>query len=157
METTYAYLAGTIDADGFISVGKKVASKPRKDGVRATYYVVKIGLSETSPIVPALLQETFPAWHGSHQPKNPKHKRWYVWQSTNRKAREPLVRLLPYLRIKQRQAELALALIDVMERQSVGRNTRNPLSKEQIAEREALYDAVTKLNAPRNRRKHLAA
>jgi hypothetical protein len=154
METTYAYLAGAIDADGFISIGRKVGSRPRADGSKPIYYVVKVGLSETSPIIPDLLQETFPAWRGGHQPRNPAHKRWFIWQATNQKAREPLLRLIPHLRLKRQQAELALQFLDLLAKQNAGRFMALNLTPEQEAEREELYRGVTHLNAPRNRRVH---
>jgi hypothetical protein len=154
METTCAYLAGAVDADGFISIGRKVGYRRKKDGRTVTYYVVKIGLSETSPIIPDLLQSMFPAWRGEHQPKNPLHKRWHIWQATNHKAKEPLERLLPYLRLKGQQAQLALDLIDLMARQNSGRFMAKPLTVDEEAARAALYEAVTTLNDPRNRRVH---
>lgn len=83
-ETTYAYLAGTIDADGFITISRKSMPHMRKDGSSVKYYVVNVGLSETSPVVPDLLQETFPAWRGSYQPTNPNHKRWHIWRGGTR-------------------------------------------------------------------------
>lgn len=157
MDTTYAYLAGAIDADGFISIGRKTSYRRKQDGLFSTYYVVKIGLSETSQIIPDLLQATFPAWQGSYQPKNPRHKRWYIWQAHNQKAREPLTKLLPFLRLKRQQAASALALLNLMERQNAGRFMAKPLSARQTAARDRLYARVTILNAPRNRRKHLPA
>lgn len=156
METTYAYLAGAIDADGFISVGRKIGYRRRADDSKPTYYVVKLGLGETSPVVPDLLQETFPAWRGEHQPKNPAHRKVYLWQATNNKAREPLAALLPYLRLKKEQARLALGLIDLMASQNAGRFMATYLTADQAAEREAIYEAVTHLNSPRNRRVHFA-
>jgi hypothetical protein len=39
-----------------------------------------------------------------------------MWEAANQNAREPLARLLPYLRLKRRQAELALSLITLLER-----------------------------------------
>ena len=157
MDTTYAYLAGTIDADGFISVGRKTSYFRKSDGKKSTYYVVKSGLSETSPIVPDLLHKTFPGWRGSHQPKNPLHKRWYIWQAVNSKAEGPLRALIPYLGLKRKQAILALSLIEITREQSVGRFMANPLTKRRITKRDKIYEAVTQLNAPRNRRKHIAA
>ena len=155
MDMTYAYLAGAIDADGFISIGRKTGYRRKRDGREVTYYIVKIGLSETSPIIPDLLQSIFPAWRGEHQPKNPGHKRWHIWQATNQKAREPLTRLLPHLKLKHRQAETAIALLDLMAEQNAGRFMATPLTTEQELARARLYAQVTTLNSPRNRRKHL--
>jgi len=155
METTYAYLAGAIDADGFISIGQKVGARKRNDGTPVRYYVVKIGLSETDATIPDLLQSIFPSWRGSYQPKNPLHKRWYIWQATDLKARKPLVQLLPYLRLKHRQAELALSMLDLKIQQNTGRFMGNRLTPEQARARWEIYAQLTHLNAPRNRRVYL--
>jgi hypothetical protein len=56
METTYAYLAGVIDIDGFISV----ARRPSRRGEGQAGYYARIGLSDTSPVVPKLLHALFP-------------------------------------------------------------------------------------------------
>lgn len=154
METLYAYLAGAIDADGFISIGKRAGSRRKADGTTPFYYVIKIGLSETSPIIPELLHQTFPGWYGTHQPKNPAHKRWYIWHAENAKAEAPLRALLPHLRLKRRQAEIALAFVDLLREQNTGRFMGNRLSDEQEAARHTLYAELSRLNAPRNRRVH---
>jgi hypothetical protein len=154
VELTYAYLAGTVDADGFISVGRKTMRTPRKDGSIPIYYVVKIGLSETSPIIPDLLFATFGGWRGYYEPKNASHKPWHIWQATNRKAEAPLRALLPHLRLKQRQAELALEFSELLALQQRARFKALALSADQELERSKLYEAITKLNVPRNRRVH---
>lgn len=154
MEVLYAYLAGAIDADGFVSVGRKIGHRRRANGEAVCYYVVKLGLSETNPTIPDLLQQTFPAWRGSYQPRNPAHKRWHIWQATNGKAREPLLRLGPHLRLKRQQAALAVELLDIMAEQNRARFMGNRLTIEQEAARHAIYMRVTQLNAPRNRRVH---
>ncbi|SRR5258708_21876446 len=151
-ELTYAYLAGAIDADGFITISRNQPSASRKDGRKSIYYVAKVGLSEISPIIPDLLHETFGGWRGKHQPSNPQHKEWYIWQVTNAKVEEVLKSLLPYLRLKRTQAELVLQFVEAMKqyRPAVG----NALTSEQTALRAVLWEQVTKLNAPRNRRIH---
>ena len=63
------------------------------------------------------------------------------------RAREPLIRLLPYFRIKRRQAELALSLITLMQSDKAG--SARPLSEEQQQARRLLYEQVRSLNASR--------
>jgi hypothetical protein len=70
-----------------------------------------------------------------------------MWEATNRVAREPLLRILPYLRLKRRQAELALSLIDLIEGDAAG--SSRPLSVEQEKSRRDLYDEIRALNAIR--------
>ena len=52
-----------------------------------------------------------------------------MWEAVNQSAREPVVPFLPYLRVKRRQAELALMLISFIEREKAGR--AGPLTEEQ--------------------------
>ena len=60
METVYAYLAGIIDVDGYIFIGR--ANKYRGKDQPASYsYIPTIGISSTSSVVPDLFQKTFPA------------------------------------------------------------------------------------------------
>jgi hypothetical protein len=156
MENTYAYLAGVIDSDGYITVSRKRSSYVKKDGTRSLYYEVRVGLGQTNEIIPDLFNSVFPGYRGSHQPKNPMHKKWFIWQAFNEKAREPLVRMLPYLRLKIVQAEACLRLLDMMDEQNIGRFMAISLTEEQVADRHAIYSQVTQLNSPRNRRVHLS-
>jgi hypothetical protein len=43
-----------------------------------------------------------------------------MWKAVNQSAHEPVVRLLPYLRLKHRQAELALTLITMIKHEKAG-------------------------------------
>jgi hypothetical protein len=149
METTYAYLAGAIDADGFITISRSTPSATRKDSRRSTYYTAKVGLSEIHLTIPELLHKTFGGWLGSHTPANPAHRTWHAWQATNQVAATALRALLPYLRLKREQA---LLVITFAER--VASTPRGVIPATELAERERLYFAVTALNEPRNRRVH---
>jgi hypothetical protein len=73
-----------------------------------------------------------------------------MWEAVGESAQEPLLRLLPYLRMRRRQAELALSLITLMQYDKAGR--ARPLSEEQEQARRLLYDQVTSLNASRPQR-----
>jgi hypothetical protein len=65
-----------------------------------------------------------------------------MWVGERQKAREPLVRLMQYLRLKRRHAELALELMDLVEKQNLGRFRMGPLSVEEEVARLRLYDEV---------------
>jgi hypothetical protein len=149
----YAYLAGAIDADGFITIARSSRSKGEKYAHRPTYYNAKIGFTETSPIIPNLLKETFGGSQFEHQPKNPEHKRWYSWQIQNRKAAESLKLLLPYLRLKQEQARLVLEFLELCAEQR-SREMKLGITPEVVEKRREYWEHVTRLNAPRNRRVH---
>jgi hypothetical protein len=149
METLYAYLAGAIDIDGRIFVARRLGHR-RTDARRVPYYSATISLSDSSPDVPDLLQATFPARRLQYDAKNRKQTAWHMWEAVNHSAREPVVRLLPYLRIKRRQAELALTLINLIEREKAG--SARPLTTEQEQARAVLYDEALILNQSRPNR-----
>src|SRR5262245_11392464 len=145
METLFAYLAGAMDIAGRISISRDRGY--RRGGRQITYYSAAITLSDSDPVLPDLLQATFPARRLQYEAKNRSHRKWHMWEAAGQKAQEPLIRLLPYLRIKRRQAELALSLITLMQSDKAG--SARPLSEEQEHARRLLYEQVRSLNASR--------
>ena len=145
METLYAYLAGAIDTDGRISISRDRGY--RRGDRQITYYSPVITLSDSDPVLPDLLQATFPARRLQYEAKNRSHRAWHMWEAAGQKAQEPLMRLLPHLRIKRRQAELAWSLITLMQSDKAG--SARPLSEEQEQARRLLYEQVRSLNASR--------
>ena len=114
---TYAYLAGSIDSDGFISIGRSTKKVGEKYAHGPTYYNVKIGFTSTDPIVPNLFRETFGGSLYTHQPKNPTHKVWHNWQAHGSVAGVAIKALLPHLRTKIKQGQLALEFLDLIASQ----------------------------------------
>lgn len=151
--SVYAYLAGAIDADGFVTIARSSRKEGARYAHRPTYYNAKIGLTETSPIIPRLLQETFGGSMYSQQPKNPLHRRWYSWQIQNVKCMDALRKLLPHLRLKKQQAILVVAFLKLCKSQR-NREMKLGMPADIVAARQDLWDAVTRLNMPRNRRIH---
>ena len=89
MNTTIAYLAGIVDGEG--SVGYYSAGKDKRKRL-----TIKVGMTEESVV--SLLHTTF---GGSFYKRKPtQHKDVWVWQVTDNLARQALVQLQPYLRIK---------------------------------------------------------
>ena len=68
METLYAYLAGAIDIDGRISISR--ARDYRRGDREMAYYSAVISLSDSDPVLPDLLQATFPASRLQYEAKN---------------------------------------------------------------------------------------
>lgn len=56
--TTLAYLAGAIDADGYITITRSLRKKGKRYTHAPTYYHPRIGFTSTEQIVPDLLQKT---------------------------------------------------------------------------------------------------
>ena len=98
----YAYAAGIIDGEGSISLNK-ITGKNRR-----ARYAMRVVLGITDPYLPLFFQETFGGnvWITKHQ--NPKHKDTWFWSLSAKRAVPFLTGILPYLRIKLPQAELAL-------------------------------------------------
>src|SRR6478609_10764724 len=150
METLYAYLAGAIDIDGRIFIARVHGYRRRLDGRQMPYYIATISISDTSPVVPDIFQATFPARRSQYAAKNRKQAEWHMWEAVNQSAHEPVVRLLPYLRLKHRQAELALTLITLIKHEKAG--SGRPLTDEQEQTRRLLFEEAQLLNESRPRR-----
>jgi hypothetical protein len=147
METLYAYLAGAIDIEGRIFIRRSLEFR-RKSGQRLAYYSPAVVLSDSDPALPDLLQATFPARRLQYEARNRKQAAWHMWEAVGESAQQPLVSLLPHLRVKQRQAELALLLVTMMQREKAG--SARPLTQEQQQARHRLYEEVQLLNASRS-------
>ena len=139
METLYAYLAGAIDIDGRIIIERVHGYRRRSDGRQVSYYKASIRLSDSSP-----------ARRLQYEAKNRKQAEWHMWEAVNQSAHEPVVRLLPYLRLKHRQAELALTLITLIKYEKAG--SGRPLTDEQEQARRLLFEEAQLLNESRPRR-----
>lgn len=155
METTYAYLAGIIDADGHITILR--SNRTTAGGVR-TYYAARIGITGTRPAPHHLAQETFGGSVRCNTPANPAHRPVYVWDAGSRIAETALRHLLPHLRVKQLQAQLVLDFMDLCTTQfaDVKAETTPPyrITDQMMTAREQAWRAVTAANEPRNRRVH---
>jgi len=147
MKTLFAYMAGCIDSDGYITVTKRSPSGGRTN---PSYYP-RVGINQTDPIVPELFRATFGGHIHRHVPKNPGHKPWFIWQAEGPKAAVALRKLKPFLRLKQVQAEHAINLAKRITRKA----GNQPHGPNEIEERERIWRAVVGLNQPRNRRVHL--
>ena len=151
-----SYLAGVIDADGCITIGRKV--KNDKRCLRpSVYYEPKIILTEVNTIIPDLLHVTFGSRRSEWQPKNPKHKRWHIWASSGPASTTIIKELLPYLRLKRRQGEIAIELQELIERQwtTLKHVQHHIIPHEFNLERDELWKRMTALNQPTNRRRHV--
>jgi hypothetical protein len=136
METTYAYLAGAIDSRGTITFG-----------VSGRSFFPRIALSGTSPDLPNLALAILSGTIYHRQPRKPSFNAFYHWEVRGHAAREPLLRLRPYLRSKRRHAEIALEMLDLIDSQF------RPISAEDFAKRVRLFEQMDRLNPDRRRQK----
>jgi len=155
----YAYFAGAIDADGFITIGRLKRTVGKRYGSHPIYYIAKMGFIGTSGRkVHDLLKKHFGGSIYSYTPKNKNHKKTETWYADGKNAEKALVAIMPYLRYKGKQAVMALKLIRMIRSDWIKiKKTQKPPYRVPAAlskKRHALWEKVTRLNAPRNRRKH---
>lgn len=101
MNTLYAYMAGFVDADGSISISAVSVAKQ---------YVSKIVVTNCDERVVTLFRDEFGGQVRCRSWKNPRWKPCYEWRLTAIKAQTVIKLILPYLRIKKKQALLVLRL-----------------------------------------------
>lgn len=108
--TTLAYLAGVMDSDGYIGVGKKKAGK------WAANYQPRVQVKQVDTEATDLFRETFGGHLYRHEPSAERGRPLWCWQVHSAACRPVLEALLPYLRIKRDRAENALTLCEVNRR-----------------------------------------
>jgi hypothetical protein len=134
----YAYLAGIIDGEGTIRIG---SSRHKDWNIK---YYASIGVGMTDETVINLFVETF----GSKKriERVPDRRPIYRWgTSGNIKVPSILQKLISYLIVKRKQAELVIKFCD--ERQIKGFRRNKGLPKKELRRREELYRKIRKLNA----------
>lgn len=108
-ELELAYLAGIVDADGYVT-----ATYSRHKG--RLYVGAQVGITGSCRPPHDLASAMFGGNVTTHRPtRNPTHRIQYHWQRTGRSAVEPISALLPYLRIKANRALLVLELQSIVE------------------------------------------
>jgi len=158
-EVDLAYLAGMIDADGYITVARMRKRKPLPSGnvTVNTYYALKVGIGGTRTPPMELARSLFGGSITSHVPEG-KALRQYQWSVSGTTGLEVLKRIAPYLRIKKGQAILGIAFQEMMLRhkQQMKHEQKPPyrITDAMQAEREAMWLEMTGLNQPTNRRKY---
>ena len=109
-KTTLAYLAGAMDSDGHFSIKRNTYSMRIVRDSGQPSYSERVGIKQVTPHVPELLKETFGGTLGRQKASTANGKPLISWEGTNKIAATCTRALLPYLRIKRRQAELLLEL-----------------------------------------------
>lgn len=105
-----AYLAGAIDSDGTIGIKRSTyAMRVRKDA-EAPVFSERVALRQVTPQIPKLLKTTFGGSIYVTKPSVPKGRPLWSWAATDLRALDCLVALIPFLRVKRKQALNCLAL-----------------------------------------------
>lgn len=110
-----AYCAGVIDSDGYIGVKRSTyAMRVTKDCEQATYSE-RVCVKQVEPEAIDLLHGLFGGHRGIGKPTAAKGRPLFSWQVTDQRAATFLKAILPYLRIKKRQAQNCLELRKMKE------------------------------------------
>jgi len=152
-----AYCAGIIDGEGCISMfeqNNETSQKQwRKAGDVRYRYKVKVKMVDHEAC--ALLMEVFGGslyWNPLQKLQERQRFATITWTVSERRAAKCIRQLLPYLRIKQKQAELLLLMADnVMKYDHVGRGRK--VAPKDTALRHGLIEQVR----AQNQRVHLVA
>ena len=100
----YAYMAGIVDGEGSISVKSESKSRP---------YIIYLNVTNCNYDMIYLFEKEFGGKVRSRKPKNKNWKLCYEWILSKKQAATTLKLLLPYIRIKRRQALLVLRLASI--------------------------------------------
>lgn len=98
-----AYLAGMIDADGYITVQRRL----RENKV---YFGVKVGIAGTRAEPHELAAELFGGSVNSYVAKNRDHRPQFQWSRFGADAAVVITLIRPHLRVKHEQARVALEM-----------------------------------------------
>lgn len=158
-----AYAAGVIDSDGSIGIRRSTYAKRVRGDARNPIYSARVGVKQVETQAVSLLKETFGGTLYSQDNVLQNGRPLYTWETHSRQAAAALRLLLPFLRIKRRQAENCLALYALMDgamrsKQLGTRDMRHWTGKvvtvrtmghtdEHVAACEALYLKAKQLNS----------
>jgi hypothetical protein len=144
-ELEIAYLAGVIDSDGYITI--KAARYHTQNPRWNPSYQEIIGLKQVSPIVPDMLYDEFGGYRGIGKSYSKGAQVQHIWQVTCAKAEYCAKILLPYLRIKRRQAEILLKLRET--KQLAYRAPHHSIDPDEMEFRQLLLEEIRSLNDSR--------
>jgi hypothetical protein len=106
--TVFAYLAGVIDSDGYITV-------QRSTHAGRTYYGARVGISGTRRQPHDLAASLWGGTVSLYTPRNPRHRAQFQWSRSGVAAAGIIANLAPYLRVKVEQARIALEINEHLE------------------------------------------
>lgn len=146
LDTDIAYTAGLLDGEGSISLAIH-HGKVSKNGLPNRAPLLLIQLTSTDQEVITWLYETWGV--GSvivgYRPKRPNHRTAYAWRVSGGNAAKILEAILPFLRIKRRQAELGI------QSRSAPLVIGKKLGEEEMRRRLAIRDEMIQLNNSKQR------
>jgi len=110
-----AYAAGVIDSDGSIGIRRSTYAKRVRGDARNPIYSTRVCVKQVERDAVALLKDSFGGALMVERSTLKNGRPFYYWEIHSRQATAMLRALLPYLRIKRRQAENCLALYALID------------------------------------------
>ncbi len=137
-ELDLAYIAGFVDGEGCISI-----SKSSSRGSRNTTYGPNVDITNTNKEILLTIQKILRLGSLESQKRySSKHKPAWNLDFKAGEAKQLLLLIRPYLRLKKRQADLLLEFLETSQH----RNQFNPLTVEEAALRDVMYEEMRELN-----------
>lgn len=139
-----AYIAGFMDADGYIGMCKNSRRPVRYFNPR---YQAEIVVTNNHRPVLEWMQSLFGGSIQTRKQVLPHHKPTYAWKCGDLAGLALLQEIRPSLRVKCAQADVLIAFQTEKRRSSVGRGVR--LTEEEVARYERYYQQYRALNDDR--------
>ena len=134
LATDWAYLAGVLDSDGCVSISKQTRNN-------RPYYSLRVFIANSSrPLIDWLLTNIGGSAFISnrHAPKH--HKTVWRWTVRGYEAIPILRKVIPYLRVKCKRAELAIQFAKTL------RSDSRKLTDKELKQRERLHAILRSMN-----------
>jgi len=159
-EIMKSYLAGCIDCDGSISIKRSTYHMRVIGDAHQPTYSERIMFKQITPDVTDLLKKYFGGYARVEKPSCKNGKKLYAWQVTDKQAYECATILLPYLKVKKRQAEIVVELRKLKSQPKIKRGTyimtnrwgvdvtipRRIVDPEITAQKDILFNKIKSLN-----------
>lgn len=139
-----AYLAGVIDSDGSIGIKKSTYSMRVVGDSKQPSYSERVSIKQVEPEAIDLAYSLFGGYKFRQKPSAPNGKFLNGWQVTDKKAIAVIKAILPFLRIKKKQALNCISLRKIKNdsrksrlafgRGHVGAASRSPKHSQAMAE-----------------------
>ena len=105
-----AYIAGLVDGEAYIGIKKSKAYKCQ--GRKTQGYHARIQIRMVDECAIRFLAETLGGWYYKEKPHSNKGRPLFCYQASDKKAENILRSLLPFLRVKQENAQTVLSAWD---------------------------------------------
>lgn len=142
-----AYAAGIIDGEGYIGI--KVYKPSKNNGTINYTYLPRIVIKMNSGEIMDFFHGTFGGAVNLVPQRDTGYFPGFVWERSGSSAAKVLKQLLPFLRIKKKQAEAAIRLqsrIDVGIKKRFGNKHGNSLSANEVSIRKNIHEEIKHLN-----------